>query len=202
MNLVAGLIPLFTALIPGALLPSPPASGTDLEQLLQPRRVLAHWFNAAALQAVIHGARLSAALDVKRVEALLPVDGEVEGIELGWSLACLDAGDVARGRERLRNMASRLTEDAPAWLRTDTMNQLGCLAAFEGDVVYAQACLAQVKETASAEWYTELLTACLAKARGEDWSAPLARWHAAVEPLPGKVFALAGNEWVLQRLSS
>lgn len=199
---VMGGFTLFTALIPGALLPAPPASGTDLEQLLQPRRVLAHWFNAAALQAVLHGARLSTAVDLKQVEALLPADGEVEGIELGWSLACLDAGDVARGRERLRNMASRLTEESPAWLRTDTMNQLGCLAAFEGDVIYAQACLAQVKETASAPWYCELLTACIAKARGEDWETPLARWHRAVEPLPGKVFALAGNEWVLQRLAS
>ena len=80
---VMGGFTLFTALIPGALLPSPPASGTDLEQLLQPRRVLAHWFNAAALQAVIHGARLSAALEVMRVEALLPVDEEVAGTELG-----------------------------------------------------------------------------------------------------------------------
>lgn len=198
---VMGGFTLFTALIPGALLPSPPASGTDLEQMLLPRRVLAHWTNAAALQAVIHGARLSAALDLKSVEALLPASGEVEGLELGWSLACLDAGDLTRGRERLKFMASRLGEDSPAWLRTDTMNQLGCLAAFDGDVVYAQACLAQVKETASADWYCELLNACIAKARGEDWKAPLEKWQRAVDPLPGKVFALAGNEWVLKRLS-
>ncbi len=199
--LVMGGFTLVTALLPGALLPSPPPSGTDLEQVLQPRDVIAHWTNAAALQAVSKGARISDVLDWRASQALLPDGGEVEAFELGWSLSCLDAGEVQRGQARLKLMVSRLEEGDADWLLTDTFNQLGCLATFEGDVVYATACLEQVKQTQSTDWYCELLVACIERARGGDWETPLARWHRGVDAHPGKAFALAGNEWVLRRLA-
>lgn len=198
--LVMGVFTLVTALLPGALLPSPPLSGTDLEQILQPRWVVAHWTNAAALQAISKGARISDVLDWRAVQHLLPDGGDVEGFELGWSIACLDAGEVQRGQSRLRAMVTRLDEDDPDWLRTDTFNQLGCLSAFDGDVVHATACLEQVKQTQSIAWYCELLVACIERARGGDWKAPLARWQLGVDAHPGKAFAMAGNEWVLRRL--
>lgn len=200
--LVTGVFALVTALMPSVLLPSAPASGTDLEQIIGPRRVLAHWTNAAALQAISKGARISDVVDWRATQHLLPDGGEVEGFELGWSITCLDAGEFARGHARLRDMVSRLDDDAPEWLRTDTFNQLGVLSAFDGDVVYAQACLEQVKQTQSMDWYCELLIACIEKARGGDWQAALARWQSGVDVHPGKVFALAGNEWVLKRLNS
>lgn len=200
--LVTGVFALVTALMPSVLLPSAPASGTDLEQILGPRRVIAHWTNAAALQAISQGARLSDVVDWRTTQHLLPEDGEVEGFELGWSITCLDAGEFSRGHARLKAMVSRLDDDAPEWLRTDTFNQLGALSAFEGDVVYAQACLEQVKQTQSMDWYCELLTACIEKARGRDWKPALERWQRGVNVHPGKVFALAGNEWVLKRLNS
>ncbi|MGV3625996.1 MAG: site-2 protease family protein [Archangium sp.] len=200
--LVTGVFALVTALTPSVLLPSAPASGTDLEQIIGPRRVIAHWTNAAALQAISKGARISEVLDWRSTSDLLPDGGEVEGFELGWSIACLDAGEVQRGQSRLKDMVSRLDDDAPEWLRTDTFNQLGVLSAFDGDLVYAQACLEQVKQTQSMDWYCELLVACIEQQRGGDWQAALARWQHGVDGHPGKVFALAGNEWVLKRLNS
>lgn len=199
--LVTGGFALLTALTPSVLLPAPPPSGTDLEQMLQPRHVLAHWTNAAALQAIAKGARLRDVLDWRATQALLPADGEVEGFELGWAITCMDAGETQRGQARLRDMVSRLSDEDPEWLRTDTFNQLGCYAALEGDVVFAQACLEEVKLTQSTAWYGELLTACIEKSRGGDWEAALARWRRGADASPGKVFALAGNEWVLSRLT-
>lgn len=200
--LVTGAFALATSLTPSVLLPSAPASGTDLEQILQPRRVLAHWTNAAALQAISKGARLSEVVDWRATQHLLPDGGEVEGFELGWSITCLDAGEARRGRARLDDMVSRLDDDSPEWLRADTFNQLGASSAFDGDVVYAQACLEQVKQTQSLDWYCELLVACIEQARGGGWRAPLERWRRGVDAHPGKVFALAGNEWILKRLIS
>ncbi len=200
--LVMGLFTLVTALLPGALFPFPPSGGTDLEQLLAPRRVLAHWTHAAALEGIVRGEKLAAVFDRSALEALLPSGGEVEPIELGYALCLLDAGDVTAGEARLRDMAARLHEDAPDWLRCDTMNQLGCLAALRGDVAYAQACLGEVETVQSWPWYSLLLTACLAKARDEDWQAPLATWRAAVDAHETRAFALAGNEWVLRALAA
>lgn len=198
---VMGGLTLVTALLPGALLPQRPDSGTDLEQVLQPRTVLAHWTNAAALQGLSKGQRVATVLDWRATQALLPEpEGEVEVFELGWCLACLDAGRPELARPRLRSMVERFDDDAPPWLRTDTFNQLGCLSALDGDVVHAQACLAEVKLTQALDWYCGLLEACIAKARGEDWRPLLLRWRAAAEAHPGRVFAIGGNEWVLAAL--
>ena len=200
--MVMGAFTLVTALLPGALLPRRPESGTDLEQMLQPRAVLAHWVNAAALQGIRQGKRVSEVLDWRAVEELLPESGEVEAIELGWCLACLDAGRVEVARARLKSMIERLDEESPEWLRTDVFNQVGCLSALEGDAVFAQACLTEVKANQSTEWYCELLVACIARAQG-DFTASvsaLARWNAGVEGHVSRVFALGGNQWVLERL--
>ena len=167
--MVMGGVTLLTSLLPGTLLPTRPPSGTDLEQMIQPRAIFGHWINAAALQGVGQGKRLAEVLDWRAVQPLLPggEEAEVEAIELGWCFACLDAGQVDLARARLRSMVARLDDDSPGWLRTDVFNQLGCLSALEGDPVYAQACLSEVRLTQSTEWYCELLVACIAKAQGD-----------------------------------
>ncbi|MBL8913899.1 MAG: hypothetical protein JNM17_24565 [Archangium sp.] len=198
-----GALTFVTAMLPGALLPTRPESGTDLEQLIQPRAVLAHWVNAAAVQRLFEGARVSQVLDREAWRWVLPpLDGAVEPIELGWCISCLDGGAVNEARVRLRTMAERLDESSPEWLRTDAFNQLGCLSAFDGDVALAKTCLERVRETQSIEWYCELLVACVARAEGGDAAAPLARWYAGVEVHPTKIIALAGNEWILARLGT
>lgn len=191
-----------TALLPGALLPLRPESGTDLEQMIQPRAVLAHWVNAAALQGITQGQRVSEVLDWRSVQHLLPQSGEVEAIELGWCLACLDAGQVEVARPRLKSMTERLDEESAQWLRTDVFNQVGCLSALEGDAVFAQACLTEVKANQSTQWYCELLVACIARAQGDSagMQRALVKWRQGVEGHVSKVFALGGNQWVLQRL--
>lgn len=200
--MMMGALTLVTALLPGALLPNRPDSGTDLEQVLQPRAVLAHWVNAAAVQGLLAGRRLSNVLDRREWSVLLPPDdGAVEPFELGWCITALDAGDREPARARLRAMVERFDDESPDWLKTDTFNQLGCLAALEGDLVLAQTCLERVKETQSNEWYCELLVACLERAGGRDLAAPLAKWHAGVDTHPAKPVALAGNEWILAALA-
>ncbi len=202
--MVMGAFTLVTALLPGALLPRRPPSGTDLEQLLQPRAILGHWINAAALQGISKGKKVSEVLDWRAVQAVLPEgDGEVEAIELGWCIACLDAGEVELARPRLRSMAERLDEESAEWLRTDVFNQLGCLSALEGDPLHAQACLTEVKSAQSNEWYCLLLVACIARAQGDlpAGSDALTRWREEVSRHPGWVFAVGGNQWVLERLS-
>jgi hypothetical protein len=200
---VMGALTLVTALLPGALLPNRPASGTDLEQALQPRAVFAYWVNAAALQGIAAGKRVSEVLDWRTVQGLLPEPtGEAEPIELGWCIAALDAGHPGLARPRLRSIIDRLDEDSPDWLRTDTFNQLGCLSALDGDPLHASACLAEVKQTQSMDWYCELLVACIAKARGEPFEPALTKWRAAAEAHPGRAFAIGGNEWVLARLTA
>ena len=203
--MVMGLFTLVTALLPGVLLPNRPFSGTDLEQMLQPRAIFAHWVNAAALQGVAQGKRVSEVLDRREVTQWLPEgsEAEVEAIELGWCLACLDAGEVELARPRLRSMVARLDDESPEWLRADTYNQLGCLSALEGDAVYAEACLTEVKANAATAWYCELLVACIAHARGdfEGVRSALARWNAGLEGHVSRVFALGGNQWVLGRLA-
>ena len=194
-----------TALLPGALLPRRPASGTDLEQMIQPRAIFAHWLNAAALQGVSKGKKVGEVLDWRAAQALLPQgDGEVEPLELGFAIACLDIGQVELARTRLRAMTARFDDEAPGWLRADVFNQLGCLAAFEGDVVFAQACLAEVKLAQFADWYCELLVASISRAQGDEAGAlaAIAKWTGAVNGHPGRVFAIGGNQWVLERLSS
>jgi hypothetical protein len=195
-----GALTFVTAMLPAVLLPSPPDSGTDLEQLVQPRPVFAHWVNAAAVQQLAEGGRLADALDHRAWQHLLPpaTSGhEVEVFELGWALAALDAGEPAAARERLRSMVERFDEHTPQWLRLDTLNQLGCLAALEGDVPLAQSCLGHVRELQHWEWYAELLEACLQRARGEDFYAALHRWRAGVATHPVMNVALAGNRWIL-----
>ncbi|MDP1822413.1 MAG: hypothetical protein Q8L48_04200 [Archangium sp.] len=201
--LVMGGFTLVTALLPGALLPRRPESGTDLEQMIQPRAILGHWVNAAAVQGLSKGKQVSEVLDWRAVQPLLPAgDAPVEAIELGWCIACLDAGQVDLARPRLRSMAERLDDESAEWLRTDVFNQLGCLSALEGDPVHAQACLTEVREWQSTEWYCELLVACIARAQGDSVGAEaaLARWRAGVDSHPGRVFAIGGNQWVLSRL--
>ncbi len=201
--MMMGALTLVTALLPGALLPNRPDSGTDLEQMLQPRAVLAHWVNAAAVQGLLVGRRLSDVLDRREWTALLPPDdGPVEAFELGWCIAALDAGGREAARVRLRAMVERFDNESPDWLKTDTFNQLGCLAALDGELVLAKTCLERVRETQSNEWYAELLIACIARAEGNDVGAPLGRWHAGVEKHPAKAVALAGNEWVLAAVSN
>lgn len=201
--LVMGGFTLVTALLPGALLPRAPPSGTDLEQLLLPRAVLAHWLNASALQGVSKGRRLSEALDWRAAEPLLPEGGgEVEALEVAWAIAALEAGEVARGEARLRSMVARLDADSPEWQRTDVSNQLGCLSALGGDVVHARACLAEVRLTQSQPWYCELLAACIARAESDPAGegAALEAWWAGVEASSAKAFAVGGNRWILERL--
>ena len=202
---VMGAFTLVTALLPGALLPRRPASGTDLEQVIQPRAILGHWVNAAALQGLSRGKKVSEVLDWRAVQQLLPEgDAEVEALELGWCIACLDAGQDALARRRLRSMIERLDDDAPEWLRTDVFNQLGCLSALEGDPVHAQACLAEVKLAQSTDWYCELLVACIANAQGDEAGAAAAitKWREAVAQTSGRAFAIGGNQWILERLNA
>lgn len=200
---VMGVFTLVTSLLPGALLPRRPSSGTDLEQVLQPRAIFGHWLNAAALQGITQGKKVSEVLDWRAVQGVLPpVDGEVEAIELGWCIACLDAGQVELARVRLRSMAERLDDESPEWLKTDVFNQLGCLSALEGDAVHAQACLTEVRANQAMGWYCELLVACIARAQGDAAAAETAlrSWLDSVEKHPGRVFALGGNQWILERL--
>ncbi len=202
---VMGAFVLVTALLPGALLPVRPESGSDLEQILQPRRVLAHWTNAAALEAVLRGARLEGALDWRATASLLPETGPTEPFELGWCYACLEAGELDRASSRLDAMASRFAPDAPDWLITDVAMQRGLLAALHrGDVPVATACLAQVVSTQSLAWYAELLRAALAHARGDPAAAAahLGRWTAPLDRHPQRAGLVAGNRWALARLGS
>jgi hypothetical protein len=117
-------------------------------------------------------------------------------------MAAIESGEAKRAWPRLRSMEARLHEDSPEWQRTDTFNQLGCLSALEGDVVHAKACLAEVKLTQSQDWYCELLVACIAEAEGDGpaRSAALDRWFAGADASPVRVYAVAGNRWVLERL--
>lgn len=203
--LVMGGFTLLTALLPSALLPTRPPSGTDLEQLLLPRAIFGHWVNAAALQGIGRGQKVSEALDWRGAQPLLPQgEGEVEALEVGWSIACLESGQVELARARLRSMAERLEDDSPEWQRTDVFNQLGCLCALEGDAVYAQACLAEVRLTQSAQWYCELLVACIARAQQDPGAerAALARWHEGADLSPVRAFALGGNRWILEQLDA
>lgn len=202
---VMGGFTFVTAMLPGVLLPSRPESGTDLEQLILPRAVYAYWVNAAALQGVGQGQRVNEAVDWRETESLLPVGGDVvEPLEVAWCMAAIESGEVKRAWARLRSMEARLTPDSPEWQRTDTFNQLGCLTAFEGDVVHARACLAEVKLTQSQPWYCELLVACIARAEGDvdGERAALARWFAGADASPVRVYAVAGNRWVLERLGA
>lgn len=200
--LVMGAFTLVTSLLPGALLPRRPDAGTDLEMVLQPRAVLAHWHNAAAVQALLEGRRVSDALDWRATQELLPDGGEAEPFELGWSIACLDAGQRAPARERLASMASRLDDAAPEWLKLDVYAQWGALSALEGDPVHAQACLAEVQQHVPSEWYPWLLEACIARARGEAWGPLLARWKAAAEAHRYRAVALGGSRWILEALGT
>ena len=72
-------------------------------------------------------------------------------------------------------------------------------AALEGDVVFAQACLEEVKLTQSTAWYGELLTACIEQARGGDWEAALARWRRGADASPCGGGANAGAKLVERR---
>ena len=158
----------------------------------------------AALQGLAQGKKVSEVLDWRAVKALLPEGGEVEAIELGFCIACLDAGQAAQARPRLRSMVERFDDDSPEWLRTDVYNQLGCLSALEGDDVHAQACLSEVLLTQSYEWYCELLVACIAKAQGDPVGAEAAlkKWLAGAQGHVSRAFAIGGNQWVLERLGT
>lgn len=198
---VMGGLGLLSALLPGAWLPRAPPGGTDLEQLLQPRRVRAHWHHAALLQGVTAGARVDAVLDWRATEALLPPPAAPpEPFELGWALACLEAGELARGRARLEALAARLGDHDPDWLWADVFLQLGALRALvDGDGAQAEACLAPVRRHQAEGWYVLLLEACVARARGAPSDA-LAAWQAQVAAHPRRGVAEAGTAWVQARL--
>lgn len=198
--LVMGGFTLVTSLLPGALLPRRPESGTDLEQLLLPRAVLAHWTNAAAVQALLDGKRVAEALDWRTTRALLPLGGETEPFELAWSVACLDAGQPAIAKDRLRVAIDRLDDVAPEWLALDLYAQWGALSALEGDVPHAQACLGEVQQRLPYAWYPWLLEACIAKARGEPWRPLRDRWLAAAAQHHLKSIPLSGCGWILDAL--
>ncbi|MFZ5445038.1 MAG: site-2 protease family protein [Myxococcota bacterium] len=198
--LVMGGFTLVTALLPGVLLPRRPDAGTDLEMLIQPRAVLAHWHNAAAVQALLDGRRVSDVLDWRTTRALLPDDGPAEPFELGWAIAALDAGARAQAMARLRSLVERLDDTSPEWLKLDAWAQLGALSALEGDALHAQACLAQLGPLVPYEWYPWLLEACIARAKHEPWTPLFARWKAAAEQHRYRAVALGANRWILDEL--
>jgi hypothetical protein len=200
---VMGGLVLVTALLPGALLPRRPDSGSDLDQLLQPRAVLAHWTNAAAIEAVVRGAPLEGALDWRATDALLPTAGPAEPFELGWCYACLEAGERGRARERLERLAANLADDAPEWLRTDVAMQRGLLAALDArDPGLARTCLAEVEAHQALDWYAGLLRAAIAHADGDDAAAGahLDAWLEAAARHPQQGVLLSGNRWALRSL--
>jgi hypothetical protein len=200
---VMGVFVFATALLPGALLPRRPASGSDLDQLLQPRWVLGHWLNAAGLEAALRGEPIGSAVDWRELGRLLPDDGPVQVFELGFCLAALEAGAVAPARERLEHLARRLDDEVPAWFLTDLFTQRGLVAALhEGDTGLAERCLARVEAAQSLPWYAELLRAALARARGDVAAAERHRqaWEAAADTHPQRATLRVGNGWALAAL--
>jgi hypothetical protein len=203
IGVVMGGFVLVTALLPGVLLPQARESGTDLDQLLQPRRILAHWSHAAVLQGLLHGQPVSAVASPAQLAPLLPLDG-VEPLVLAWVIASCEAGDFEGARGRL-DAGLEALEVGPQWLRTDWFNQRGAVAALvEADPARARACLARVREFAALPFYGLLLEGCIACVDGRlpEARAALEQWEAAVDAHPRGQFARAGNQWIVSRLTA
>ncbi len=196
--LVMGAYVLLTSLLPGVLLPRSPASGTDLEQLIASRRVLAHWTHLAVLQGLSHGAALAQVGELSALEALLPPrEAPAEPLLLVVLIRWVEVGRVALVRERLTQVELTF---APEWLVGDLALLASCFFALvDGDAVLARSWLAVAHEHQSQPWFSLLAEAALAQLEARPSDA-LARWREHLETFPFKAVALGANRWVLDRL--
>jgi hypothetical protein len=200
IGLVMGLFVLVTTLLPAWLLPRRPAGGTDLQRALGSRAILAHWTHAALLQGLGQGRRVSTLVSRAQLDALLPEGGPTLPLTLAALLHRLEVGPLEGVRARLDEAQANLPPDAPDWLVADLALVSGCFAALvERDLPLAEGCLGRMRQAQGVPWFSALLEACLAQARGVPSDA-LDRWQAGLADFPHRALALAANDWVLKRL--
>jgi hypothetical protein len=201
--LLAGGVVLISAATPGRLKDPTAVAGNDVDQILLPRRTLAHWTYLAVAQAVLAGHRSADTIDDATLHGLLPAPNEPPEALTVVAIAVW----CARGRfaeaTQLADRALERSAEAPRWVETDLAHQRGAIAALvEHEVERAAKCLATVRKRQTLSWYGDLLEACVARASQDEVMARkrLDRWLSEAHALPKGRLALGGNEWILERL--
>ncbi len=196
--LVMGGYVLVTALLPGVMLPRRPPAGTDLEQLLGSRQVVAHWTHLAVLQGLSEGRELADVAPLPVVERLLPLRGEaLEPLVLVAVIRFIEVGRLADARAWLTHAD---LSTAPGWLVGDFALTAACFFALvDRDLVLAKTWALQAQEHQAQPWFSLLVEAALAAVEGRPTEAR-ARWLASLEGYPFRAVALGANQWVLDRL--
>ncbi len=200
---VTGALVLISALVPGRFREATAIAGSDLDQLLGGRRVLAHWTYLAVVQGVLEGRRLRDLVQPSDLDPLLPPPQVApEPISLLAAVRHLEEGSLETAR-RLLASALPLAAEGPLWVRTDLFHQTGAVAALiDGDLPRAVDCLTQVRAQQSLPWYGDLLEACIAWASDDPAMTTLRldRWLREAHAAPRGRLAFGGNEWILDRL--
>jgi hypothetical protein len=197
--LVMGGYVLVLSMLPGIMLPRRPPAGTDLEQALGSRRVVAHWTHLAVLQGLAQGRALADLAPLPLIERLLPErTAPLEPLVLVAVLRFIEVGRVADARAWLTHAD---LSGAPSWLVGDFALIATCFFALvDGDLVLARTWLLQAQEHQAQPWFSLLAEAAIAQVEGVATDARQ-RWQAALDGYPFRAVALSANQWVLDRLA-
>jgi hypothetical protein len=196
--LVMGGYVLVTALLPGVMLPRRPPAGTDLEQVLGARWVVAHWTHLAVLQGLAQGRALADVAPLPVIERLLPERrAPLEPLVLVAVLRFIEVGRVADARAWVTHAD---LSSAPGWMVGDFALTAACFfALIDGDLVLARTWALQAQEHQAQPWFSLLVEAALAAVEQRPSDAR-ARWLTELKAYPFQAVALGANQWVLDRL--
>lgn len=202
MIAATSLFVLVTTLLPA--MPRIAAAGSAFDRLFAPRWARANWVWAATVRALDGGAVLRELLRPEALTSLLPAENRpLEPVSLLFQTLYCELGDF----EPVRPLLTRWQTEAatlPAWLAVDGLKQSAAVYALvDGDLARATACLDAVKRLQLVPWYSELIVACLAHARGDADArdAALSTWNEAVAANPRCGLLRSANRWILARLA-
>lgn len=200
---VIGAVVLVTSLLPGGWLPRRPLAGTDLEQILGLRRVVAWWAANAVVQGLMHGQRCSSTATVEQLEALLPHPRLLEPLTLIELIVLAEHQAFTQVRSRLSDVWAALPQanpHVPDWLRGDVAGFAACFYALvDRDPLRASEARAIAQVHQALPWFAWLSDAAIAHAKNEPSDA-LTRWWLEAEKSPVRPVAVTANSWVLHHL--
>ncbi len=192
---------LVTTLLPA--IPRIAAAGSALDRLRAPRWARANWVWAATVRALDGGAVLHELVRPDSLTALLPAANlPLEPISLLFQTVCCELGDFDAVRPMLARWQSE-SATLPAWLAVDGLKQSAAVyALIDHDLTRASTLLDEVKRRQLVPWYSELIVACVAHARGDAQAreAALRTWNEAVAANPRSGLLRSANRWIVIRL--